>query len=63
MTFLTLPYWKDKSAAWMDRGNRRSGHATVCFAGVPTASISRTDVYGYHLATVMSDGTNQFEFK
>jgi len=31
--------------------------------GVPVATIARTDVYGYLLATVMSDGTIQFEFK
>lgn len=31
--------------------------------GVPTATISRTDVYGYLLATVMSDGSVGFEFK
>lgn len=31
--------------------------------GVPTATISRTDVYGYLLGTVMSDGSIQFEFK
>jgi hypothetical protein len=31
--------------------------------GVATATIARTDVYGYLMATVMSDGTIQFEFK
>jgi hypothetical protein len=30
--------------------------------GVPVATIARTDVYGYLLATVMSDGTVQFNF-
>ncbi len=31
--------------------------------GVPTATIARTDVYGYLLATLMTDGTIRFEFK
>lgn len=31
--------------------------------GVPIATISRTDVYGYLLATVMSDGSVEFQFK
>ena len=31
--------------------------------GVPADAVSRTDVYGYLLATVMSDGTIRFEFK
>ena len=30
--------------------------------GVPVGTIARTDVYGYLLATVMSDGTVQFNF-
>jgi hypothetical protein len=32
-------------------------------AGVAGATIARTDVYGYLLATVMSDGSIQFEFQ
>jgi len=31
--------------------------------GVAGGSIARTDIYGYLLATVMSDGTIQFEFR
>ncbi|HTQ55971.1 MAG TPA: hypothetical protein VMI94_15995 [Bryobacteraceae bacterium] len=31
-------------------------------AGVPTATIARTDVYGYLLGTVMTDGTIRFAF-
>ena len=31
--------------------------------GVATGTISRTDVYGYLLATVMSDGSIGFEFR
>jgi hypothetical protein len=31
--------------------------------GVPSGTIARTDVYGYLLGTVMSDGAIQFEFK
>jgi hypothetical protein len=31
--------------------------------GTPTSTIAKTDVYGYLLATVMSDGTIRFEFK
>lgn len=31
--------------------------------GVPTGTIARTDVYGYLLATVMSDNSVRFEFK
>jgi hypothetical protein len=31
--------------------------------GISTGTISRTDVYGYLLAGVMSDGTIRFEFK
>jgi hypothetical protein len=31
--------------------------------GPPTGTIARTDVYGYLLATVMSDGTIHFDFQ
>jgi hypothetical protein len=31
--------------------------------GVPVGTIARTDVYGYLLGTVMSDGTIRFEFQ
>ena len=31
--------------------------------GVPVGRIAKTDVYGYLLATVLSDGSIQFDFK
>jgi hypothetical protein len=56
------PYWKDKVLPGWIVGTAGAVRYRLP-PGVPTASISRTDVYGYLLATVMSDGTIQFEFK
>jgi hypothetical protein len=56
------PYWKDKVLpGWIvgTAGAVRNRLPPSVTAG-PNA---RTDVYGYLLATVMSDGTIQFEFK
>jgi hypothetical protein len=56
------PYWKDKVLPGWIVGTAGAVRYRLP-PGVPTASVSRTDVYGYLLATVMSDGTIQFEFK
>lgn len=56
------PYWKDKVLPGWIVGTAGAVRYRLP-PGVPTASISRTDVYGYVIATVMSDGTIQFEFK
>jgi hypothetical protein len=56
------PYWKDKVLPGWIVGTAGAVRYRLP-PGVPVASVSKTDVYGYLLATVMSDGTIQFEFK
>jgi hypothetical protein len=56
------PYWKDKVLPGWIVGTAGAVRNRLP-PGVPTGSIARADVYGYLLATVMSDGTIQFEFK
>jgi len=56
------PYWKDKVLPGWIVGTAGAVRYRLP-PGVPTATIARTDVYGYLLATVMSDGSIQFEFK
>jgi hypothetical protein len=56
------PYWKDKVLPGWIVGTAGAVRYRLP-PGVPTASISRTDVYGYLIATVMSDGTIQFQFE
>jgi hypothetical protein len=56
------PYWKDKVLPGWIVGTAGAVRYRLP-PGVPTASISRTDVYGYLIATVMSDGTIRFEFE
>jgi hypothetical protein len=56
------PYWKDKVLPGWIVGTAGAVRNRLP-PGVSTGSIARTDVYGYLLATVMSDGTIQFEFK
>lgn len=56
------PYWKDKVLPGWIVGTAGAVRYRLP-PGVPVATIARTDVYGYLLATVMSDGTIQFEFK
>jgi hypothetical protein len=56
------PYWKDKVLPGWIVGTAGAVRYRLP-TGVPTATIARTDVYGYLLATVMSDGSIQFEFK
>ena len=45
----------------MDRGHGRRG-ALPAASGQTGSPVARTDVYGYLLATVMSDGSIQFDF-
>jgi hypothetical protein len=56
------PYWKDRVLPGWIVGTAGAVRYRLP-AGVPTATIARTDVYGYVLATVMSDGSIGFEFK
>jgi hypothetical protein len=56
------PYWKDKVLTGWIVGTAGAVRYRLP-RGVPTATISKTDVYGYLLATVMSDASIQFEFK
>lgn len=56
------PYWKDKVLPGWIVGTAGAVRYRLP-PGVPTASISRTDVYGYLVATVMSDDTIRFEFE
>jgi hypothetical protein len=56
------PYWKDKVLPGWIVGTAGAVRYRLP-PGVTTGSISRTDVYGYLVATVMSDGTIQFEFE
>lgn len=56
------PYWKDKVLPGWIVGTAGAVRYRLP-PGVPVGSIAKTDVYGYLLATVMSDGTIQFEFK
>jgi hypothetical protein len=56
------PYWKGKVLPGWIVGTAGAVRYRLP-PGVPSGSIARTDVYGYLLATVMSDGTIQFEFK
>ena len=56
------PYWKDKVLPGWIVGTAGAVRYRLP-PNVPTATISRTDVYGYLLATVLSDGSIQFEFK
>jgi hypothetical protein len=55
-------YWKDKVLPGWIVGTAGAVRYRLP-PGVPTATVARTDVYGYLLGTVMSDGTIQFEFK
>jgi hypothetical protein len=56
------PYWKDKVLPGWIVGTAGAVRYRLP-PGVPTASISRTDVYGYLVATVMNDDTIRFEFE
>ncbi len=56
------PYWQNKVLPGWIVGTAGAVRYRLP-PGVPTATIARTDVYGYLLATVMSDGTIRFEFK
>ena len=56
------PYWKDKVLPGWIVGTAGAVRNRLP-RGVLTGSMARTDVYGYLLATVMSDGTIKFEFK
>jgi hypothetical protein len=56
------PYWQNKVLPGWIVGTAGAVRYRLP-PNVPTATISRTDVYGYLLATVMSDGTIRFEFK
>jgi hypothetical protein len=55
-------YWKDRILPGWIVGTAGAVRYRLP-PGVAKGSIARTDVYGYVLATVMSDGTIQFEFK
>jgi hypothetical protein len=54
-------YWKDQVLPGWIVGTAGAVRYRLP-AGVPTATIARTDVYGYLLATVMSDGSIHFDF-
>jgi hypothetical protein len=54
-------YWKDQVLPGWIVGTAGAVRYRLP-AGVPTATIARTDVYGYLLATVMSDGAIHFDF-
>jgi 3',5'-cyclic AMP phosphodiesterase CpdA len=56
------PYWQNKVLPGWIVGTAGAVRYRLP-PNVPTATIARTDVYGYLLATVMSDGSIQFEFK
>jgi hypothetical protein len=56
------PYWKDKVLPGWIVGTAGAVRYRLP-QGISTDSISRTDVYGYLVATVMSDGSIQFEFE
>jgi hypothetical protein len=56
------PYWKDMVLPGWIVGTAGAVRYRLP-PGVPTATTARTDVYGYLAATVMSDGSVQFEFK
>ncbi|HEY3827474.1 MAG TPA: hypothetical protein VGL82_23135 [Bryobacteraceae bacterium] len=56
------PYWQKKVLPGWIVGTAGAVRYRLP-PNVPTATIARTDVYGYLLATVMSDGSIQFEFK
>ncbi|HEY3835021.1 MAG TPA: hypothetical protein VGL72_00545 [Bryobacteraceae bacterium] len=55
-------YWKDQVLPGWIVGTAGAVRYRLP-AGVPTATIARTDVYGYLLATVMSDGSIHFDFR
>ena len=54
-------YWKDQVLPGWIVGTAGAVRYRLP-AGVPTATIARTDVYGYLLATVISDGSIHFDF-
>jgi hypothetical protein len=54
-------YWKDQVLPGWIVGTAGAVRYRLP-AGVPTATIARTDVYGYLLGTVMSDGAIHFDF-
>jgi len=56
------PFWKDHVLPGWIVGTAGAVRYRLP-AGAQGATIARTDVYGYLLATVMSDGSMQFEFK
>src|ERR1035438_9079681 len=56
------PYWKDHVLPGWIVGTAGAVRYRMP-PGITVNTIARTDVYGYLLATVMSDGTVQFEFK
>jgi hypothetical protein len=56
------PYWKDQVLPGWIVGTAGAVRYRLP-PGITTGKIARTDVYGYLLATVMSDGSIQFDFK
>ncbi len=55
-------YWKDQVLPGWIVGTAGAVRYRLP-PGVPVGTIARTDVYGYLLGTVMSDGTVQFDFQ
>jgi hypothetical protein len=56
------PFWKDQVLPGWIVGTAGAVRYRLP-PEVPTGTIARTDVYGYLLATVMTDGSIQFEFR
>jgi hypothetical protein len=56
------PYWNNKVLPGWIVGTAGAVRYRLP-PGIAIATIARTDVYGYLLGSVMSDGTIQFEFK
>jgi hypothetical protein len=56
------PYWKDRVLPGWIVGTAGAVRYRLP-PGISVTTIARTDVYGYLLCTVMSDGSLQFEFK
>jgi hypothetical protein len=54
-------YWKDQVLPGWIIGTAGAVRYRLP-SGVPSGAIAKTDVYGYLMATVMSDGSIQFEF-
>jgi hypothetical protein len=56
------PYWKDQVLPGWIVGTAGAVRYRLP-ADLPSGAISRTDVYGYLLGTVMSDGSIRFAFQ